>query len=200
MEPPSYGSATPTDAVPGGQSSVYTIDARGGVPVKLPFHDIDDSAPAWSEDEQWMYLQSQSPDDFQIWKVPLAGDEEPVHLTGGMFPREGPNGRVLYWGWEPTSIWSLSATGGEPFREVNKRVGYAKWCLWEGNLVYIHIPPGGDPTIEMFNLETHDTTVITSLPAGTRTFDGLSVSPDGKWILYGQHDQYGSDLMLVERF
>jgi len=83
-------------AGPGGQSSVYTIDARGGVPVKLPFGEIDDSAPAWSADERWIYLQSQSPDDFQIWKVPLEGDEEPVHLTGGMFPREGPNGRVFY--------------------------------------------------------------------------------------------------------
>jgi hypothetical protein len=29
---------------------------------------------------------------------------------------------------------------------------------------------------------------------------GVAVSPDGRWILYTQFDQAGSELMLVENF
>ena len=29
---------------------------------------------------------------------------------------------------------------------------------------------------------------------------GLSASPDGKWLLYTQSDQRGSDIVLVETF
>jgi hypothetical protein len=30
--------------------------------------------------------------------------------------------------------------------------------------------------------------------------DGLSVSPDGQWLLYSQFDEEGSDIMLVDHF
>jgi hypothetical protein len=29
---------------------------------------------------------------------------------------------------------------------------------------------------------------------------GLTVSPDGRWVVYDQQDAYGSDLVLVENF
>jgi hypothetical protein len=29
---------------------------------------------------------------------------------------------------------------------------------------------------------------------------GFAVSPDGRWILYAQRDQSGSDIMLMENF
>ena len=35
---------------------------------------------------------------------------------------------------------------------------------------------------------------------GPELAGGLAVSPDGRWILHGQWDQAGSELMLVEDF
>jgi hypothetical protein len=57
------------------------------------------------------------------------------------------------------------------------------------------------PTIAFFSFATGRTTQIAALekePAWSGT--GLTVSPDGRWILYVQMDQVVSDVMLVENF
>jgi hypothetical protein len=56
---------------------------------------------------------------------------------------------------------------------------------------------GGD-SIQFFNFATKRISPISTIESAM--FPNLSVSPDGRWILYGQTDQLGSDLMLVENF
>jgi hypothetical protein len=56
----------------------------------------------------------------------------------------------------------------------------------------------GRTSLQFFNFATKKIRSITTFegPAGYY----LSISPDGRWILYSQIDQMGSDLMLVENF
>jgi hypothetical protein len=67
------------------------------------------------------------------------------------------------------------------------------------------------PVIEFFDFATGKATEVAALekpiplfgrlPSGVTEFNaGLAVSPDGRWILYTQLDQGGSDIMLVENF
>ena len=56
-------------------------------------------------------------------------------------------------------------------------------------------------SIEFMNLATNEIRPLASFekPSYLATA-GLAVSPDGQWILYGQVEQAGSELMLVENF
>ena len=53
-------------------------------------------------------------------------------------------------------------------------------------------------SIRFYNFASEQVRKIVSLnkPAD----GGLTVSPDGRWVLYSQRDQQGSDLMIVEEF
>ena len=56
----------------------------------------------------------------------------------------------------------------------------------------------GRYSIQFFNFATKRIRSITTIERPVGYY--LSVSPDGRWILYSQIDQMGSDLMLVENF
>ena len=57
--------------------------------------------------------------------------------------------------------------------------------------------PGGE-TIRRFRLATGEDTRIAGL--AKTAYLGLALSPDGRYLLYSQIDQQGSDLMLVDQF
>jgi hypothetical protein len=56
----------------------------------------------------------------------------------------------------------------------------------------------GRSSIQFFNFATKRMRSIITIEKPVSR--GLSVSPDGRWILYTLLDQTGSDLMLVENF
>jgi hypothetical protein len=53
-------------------------------------------------------------------------------------------------------------------------------------------------SIQLFSFATGTIKPIANLERSSGP--GLTVSPDGRWMLYTQIDQAGSDLMLVENF
>ena len=55
-------------------------------------------------------------------------------------------------------------------------------------------------SIHFLDSSTGTESVVATLPHGVRPFVGLTISPDGRTLLYDRWDQLGSDLMLVENF
>jgi hypothetical protein len=58
--------------------------------------------------------------------------------------------------------------------------------------------------LQSYNFRKSHSKILYEFPKGTDVTDAfgtaISVSPDGRWILYTQLDQAGSNLMLVENF
>jgi hypothetical protein len=53
-------------------------------------------------------------------------------------------------------------------------------------------------SIQFYHFASGKTQLIAKLEKPVHV--GLTVSPDRRWLLYAQHDEVGSDLMLVENF
>jgi hypothetical protein len=54
--------------------------------------------------------------------------------------------------------------------------------------------------IKFYAFDDRRLTTIREFPKDVHVVDCPVVSPDGRWILYTQVDQAGSDLMLVENY
>ena len=177
---------------------ISVVDATGGPPRNLTQDEFSDACPSWSGDGRWIYFSSDRVGSPQVFKVsPQGGSPVQVTKGGGLAPRVADDGQVLFF--RARRVWSVPGEGGEESLVLDKSVKIFSWRTWRGNIVYISQNGEGGPSIEMLDLTTRETTKLHSLPEGTVTGNGLTVSPDGQWILYAQFD-VSADLMLVENF
>lgn len=62
----------------------------------------------------------------------------------------------------------------------------------------IYFIPAPNFSVEFLRFATGKVTTIAKLSGGAAY--GMSVSPDGQWLLFSQYENKGADLMLVENF
>jgi Tol biopolymer transport system component/DNA-binding winged helix-turn-helix (wHTH) protein len=190
-------------AAPGGNQDLYVISANGGPPRRMTTHPAGDGWPYWSRDGQSLYFKSNRTGSSEIWKMPAAGGAA-VQITrhGGEAPQESPDGKFVYYekGWPARcSVWRVAAAGGEEAKVLEPTHLYAGWTVGKQG-IYFFTPPDemGRSDLCLYKFATGQTSKILTIErnVGYR----IAVSPDERTILYGQYDQAGSDLMLVENF
>jgi Tol biopolymer transport system component len=189
--------------------SVCVVSAQGGFPRRLTADAPDGRSwgPTWSHDGRWIYFTRRGgrPALVRIWRIP-AGGGEPQQVTkdGGISGQESMDGRLVYYtkrpGGEGAPIWQVPREGGQEALVLDKRPHWKNWTIWKDSIVYLDPEGASGPTIEQFDLKTRTVTEIAALGMDTQLDNGLSVSPDGRWILYARDDLAGSDLMLIEGF
>jgi Tol biopolymer transport system component len=183
-----------------GQWEIYVTSAHGGRPKRLTSHPAADALTSWSRDGRWIYFASDRSEEYQVWKVPSGGGEA-VRVTrkGGYAALESPDSQWVYYtkSHEVSGLWKMRRDGGEETQVLESVIGPA-FAIVNKGIYFIPRPDSaGRYSIQFFDFATKKNRSVTTIesPGGY-----LSVSPDGRWFLYSQVDQQGSDLMLVENF
>ncbi|HEY1759570.1 MAG TPA: protein kinase [Bryobacteraceae bacterium] len=188
------------DSNTGGKYQIYEVSADGGQPRKLS-KEAEEFTANWSHDGRWIYFASNRGGDYQVWKMPVQGGD-PVQVTrgGGIAPVESPDGKTLYFTKEMGmgGLWKMPVDGGPETQVIPDVHRYDYAVTGKGIYFATEGTRGRSAAIQFLNLATGITTQIVKVDKPLEL--GLTVSPDGRSLLFSQVDSYGRDLMLVENF
>ncbi|MBM3789470.1 MAG: hypothetical protein FJW35_03860 [Acidobacteria bacterium] len=186
-------------ATAGGQLRYYLVRATGSEPVLFSGY-----MSGWSRDGKWIYYSSSQAQGGQIWRKPAAGGEPvQVALRGGFFMCESPDGKFAYFwkGTSPPSIWRVPVGGGEEIEILHAINHPSNVCITDQGIYFLPVrteAQGGSFVIRLLRLATGKIEAVAAIDKDT--WVGLTVSPNGRWLLYSQLDHATCDLMLVENF
>ena len=186
-----------------GHYEVYVIDASGGEPHRLTFS-TNSGNPSWSHDGKWIYFDSPARPPVNIYKVSAEGGAAVLvrrsHGENCWAPRESPDGKYIYCIQDTPEGHGLARVpmaGG-----ATKLVLRSIYCWWyalvEDGIYFISDRDRESSySIQFLNTKTGN---IQRIASAENPLWCTTVSPDRRWLLYGQTDSAHSNLMLVENF
>jgi serine/threonine protein kinase len=189
------------DSNAGGSWQIYTINAEGGKPRQMTNDALTNFTSNWSRDGHWIYYASRRSGDEQVWKLPAqGGTAAQVTRIGGGSPFESPDGKWLYFTKKDgiDGLWKMPVEGG-PESQVLKGVFRANFVVLDRG-IYFNPPRGANAESAVKYLDFATGAIKTIYPLDKMIDLGLTVSPDGQYVLWSQIDHQGSNLMLVENF
>jgi Tol biopolymer transport system component len=187
-----------------GRWEVYVIHVNGGKPRRLTRSASNSDAPSWSHDGKWIYFVSNRDDRDQLWKIPAEGGGAiQVTRNGGTNGFESLDGKFVYYakGRYETSLWKIPTDGGDETQVLESLVSLQDFVVVDAGIYFISTPAAGaaSSSINFLSFATGKIRPVATTDSRAGG-GGLTLSPDGRWILYAQLDQSASELMLVENF
>ena len=196
------GKAVAFHSNPEGNGDILVVPAEGGKPRNLTAHPATDVFATYSHDGQWIYFSSTRSGRPMIWKIPTSGGPAVQVSPGlGMMAIESPDGVYIYYTESPTSnspapLWRVPVKGGAAVK-IAEGVNSTGFDVLDSGVYYIERLPG-EARLQYFDFATRKATTV-ARDLGNVDF-GLSVSPDGRTILFSRVDSSVNDLMIVENF
>jgi len=193
------------DCSKAGNSDVYTINVDGGPPHQVTTESSIDVRPSWSRDGRWIYFGSNRTGEWQIWRTSTHSQQvlQVTKNSGAREAYESFDGKFVYYAkWDVPGIWKIPAEGGEETRVIEQgEMGL--WALTQQGICLFDLTHLAGPALKFYRFGANQSSILRKFSRETvidRDNTAISVSTDGRWILYTQLDQVGSNLMLVENF
>jgi tricorn protease-like protein len=163
-----------------------------------------DYSPSYSRDGKWIYFTSERTGRPEIWRIPATGGA-PVQITTsgahlGIESFSGSELLLLRHEDNRDFLFVMPAAGGAETRIAEV---YLRPTLAVAKAGLYFVPAGvmdDSANVSVYDLATRSVRQVAQLPARLRSLaSGLSISPDGKSVLYSRFELQG-DLMLVDNF
>jgi Tol biopolymer transport system component/DNA-binding winged helix-turn-helix (wHTH) protein len=197
------GSRIAFDSLPYDRWEIYVADVTERKPRKLITNITNVIRPHWSRDGKWIYFRSQESGRMGVYRCPASGGDA-VALSNdidGISPQESFDGKAVYFASHAdNSTLKKTVLSGQPGTESEvdglPLVRDASfWALSPDGIYFV--PAEAPRSLRYYDFASKQIRPIFELD--NDFYSGLSVSPDGRWILYSQQD-VNSDIMLVDHF
>ncbi len=199
------------DSRVGGESNIYILDPNTGVAHKLSIDIHGNNLPSWSHDGRYIYFvngeDARAP---TIWKVSSEGGRAVrIAATEATYPQESSDGQYLYFA-RKKRLWRANPDGsaeqpmaGMPELQDNEDT----WAPTASGIYFMaDVNQQTDSAkhqtdVAFFDFNSRKIRTIFTLDKFQPGWSGgVSVSKDGKWLLYPQLDGLSSDLMMIENW
>jgi Tol biopolymer transport system component/DNA-binding winged helix-turn-helix (wHTH) protein len=185
-----------------GHGEVYIVDFADLVPRKLNTDKSNIYLPSWSHDGKWVYFTSQETTEARIYRCPATGgNATALSASAGERAEESFDGKTLYLVTRSLNAAlknvHLEAPHSESIMEgIPPLRLFSLWTIAPGGIYFV--PADSPRSLCYFDFATER---IRKLFEIQKDFNhGLSVSPEGRWVLYSQTDEVNSDIMLEHHF
>jgi Tol biopolymer transport system component len=191
------------DSRPQDRWEIYVADVAEGRPRKLATNISDLIRPHWSRDGKWIYFRSEEPGRMGIYRCPASGgDAIALSRETGVSPQESFDGKTAYFAstfskpvLRKVSLLALPNTASDV--DGLPRLSHAGlWTLSPGGIYFV--PSEAPRSLRYFDFASKQPRPVFDLDEYFGS--GLSISPDGRWVLYSQISDINSDIMLVDHF
>jgi len=172
------------------------------IPRKLNVGPGEASIPSWSHDGKWIYFTSGDESRERIFRVsPEGGRAIAISNSRGFLAKESLDGQYIYFASSASSSTTLLTASLNPIG-TESRVDGIPGLSFAGNWTAvrdgIYFYPADDfNTLSYFNFASKK---VQPVLKGQLAYFGISVSPDGRYIVYAKHQIPKRDIMFIDNY